>query len=607
MAFSTFNNLIVLLFIWNIVVASSFAKNHDNESSSVCKTVLLENCTRGFCTTNIKMINGCLTNSTDDELKRKCENLVDADLLKNTFLFRPVTDNLENVTYRNMYCAVCNSKNLEAERFTFWTLRAYHEGSNSTSFVSDVNLAVLENMQVCNNTKKLISKMDDVVRKVVPLTYLPFSLKNSSYEFCSSPDANQTIEFFVANNTKSFSPVPEGFNCTGKKFCSRRKLPQPGTCRYFYGNNLPCRESKFLVENIDFVFNGSEIITNDGKTFDSDMYSNVNENVIFLCSSKDDRHVVERTVHTFIDYIKYVSTFLLFVFLVMKTNKKNFKSLTKLILYSYCVASLAVYLFQIFNYLIVGRLIFRTYLVLYIYLCYASWVMVISYEYWQVFKFERVLTDLRKYRLYGFVGWVLPALLLCAIYPSLSNEDKSAVCPRIANHHSVSIFEYLSRLASYLFLALLLLYLLIFVILIPVMCVQGYKLIRLAQNKRSIRKQSAKKRKKDKNPAKKSEPDHLIIFMKISYLMGIHFMLICIAALLSVLLKGPAAVFENMGSIFLACHGTFIFFTFGFEKVRAKYTSTYQSFRTLSTRSSRLKSFTVDMKPEAVEEKGLEQ
>ncbi|XP_065204724.1 uncharacterized protein LOC135834700 isoform X1 [Planococcus citri] len=584
------------IFITIISITSSYGLNHDTKPAPECKLVHSKNCIDfDKCTVGISVINKCPTNHPDQRTKNRCENFVDSNLLENTFLFRPVTNKLENITYWNIYCAWCNHQNIILENFAFWSLKAYHVLKiedkfdnqskpvpilESNSFISDVDLAVLEKM-VVQNDSKLISQFHGRVRRVVPLRYLPPDLRNSSFEFCSLKKNNESDQFQV----EAPALVPKDFSCAEKKFCSGKKIPQPESCKYFDRDDQPCSINQFLLKNIDFVQSKSKIIRQDGKIFDRDAYDSLNEDLIFLCGTKTTNKPIQNLIHKLTKYMKFTSTLLLFMFLMMKTNKKTFKSLPNLVLYSYCVALLDVYLYQIFShFLSLERygVVLKTYVLIYTFLCHAFWACIISYEYWYVIstalKVRRSSIEMKRYWIYGFVGWVLPALLLCAAYTSLTEEDKKYNCFSIDDHKNINIAESFSGLAYPLHVCLVLLSVIIFFVLIPVLAVQGWFFIRLVNEKRETTRRQSEG---NSNATRQiSELDYLFIFSKIAYLMGIHWMMICINLLLSFL---DISALNQLGSVLFSCHGTFIFFAFGYKNVRKVYESTYKSRGTQST------------------------
>ncbi|XP_065204729.1 uncharacterized protein LOC135834701 [Planococcus citri] len=596
-----------VIFIFIITIISSHGQNQSNIKSSICKSVLLKNCTGDACIANISVVDKCPSNFTRDDIKRKCENFMDSDLLNDTFLFIPVTSRQKSITYWNIYCALCNQQGLQSDNFTFWTLRALHkpiENHNKLeSFESNIDLAVLEKIEVDHDTQNLISKFHGFTRMVILLRYLPSELTNSSYQSCStSITSNDDIELIAKNITGGFAPTPENFNCTGTKFCSRRKIPQPDTCVYFDPNDVPCVTNKFYVQGVDFTYDKNQVIRTDGEILDINEYSypknDSSSDVIFFCKRKNIKTPVSKELIQFTKYMKYISTFLLLVFLVMKTNKENFRSLPNLILYSYCIASLWVYLYHIFSEKIADKLILRTYLLFYVHLSHAFWAALISYEYWYVIsaalKFKKPKHLIKRYKYYAFVGWILPALLLGSVYPFLTEEDKTSSCPLIPHHRNVNVAQNLSQWAHYLLGAFYILYLAVYFVLIPVVAIQGCFFIRLARHNRSLEERSDGRHRNKKTSSNNTELDYLFIFTKIAYLMGIHWMLMCVGMILTYFFDFGFSL-GNVFSVLFAFHGTFIALAFAFTRTeRKRYKRSYRSFMSRSSRSTQVESLTAE-------------
>lgn len=556
----------ILLVISSIYgYSDSVNRTIPHHSTPICE-ITFTNCQKKIaCLEMLAVIETCHPQYTNLEIINKCQQISNSDFIDDQALFAPITCTKKNITYWNIYCGICNFEK-ELYKFEYWipwvsckiqrNESLYSDSSNvSNSFVDPIDESeVFGGLKVYDESKsKFISIFNDSTYQCDVLRVLPTHLK-SHVEGCPSSVHKEagTIEFrkiiFSHFNVQNHS------NQLEDQFCSAATdLEMDSFCDYRNQYGESCSKNVFLNQSDDSVCNSDGYFWSEssegGGTWSECSNHTSKENTFYVCGPTEAQ-VYKKIKKTIFKIMDYVSTFLLFLYLVISTNKQNLRSLPKRVFYSYSISLWALYLCD-FILKHVELCVTKYYLFFYVWLSHSFWILITSFDLWRIvyssLKLKRICVEGQTIRFLGycFLGWGLPAILLAGLFPTLEDVQKSWSCPFVTGFQNELICFSRCELNKHAY-NLGWISIAIFLVFAPCLLVMTCVLVCLSKRNRA---------------RSNVNRTYTVVMLKVAIMMGFHWMLLIYSTLFD---SGDkfSVVYEFISSF----HGAFIFLAFGLKK-----------------------------------------
>ncbi|XP_065204733.1 uncharacterized protein LOC135834703 [Planococcus citri] len=528
-----------------------------------------------------EMIKTCPASYNDSEMIEKCKTNFDSSLINDTidiFLFAPLTSIKKNITYRNLYCGICHDESNLQTSFEYWTpwlscrVKANESLSDKEPTISTYFADPIGESRLRNGLKKgklgggLISAFNDSIYECKISRVLPFHLKqhirNCQYNFnpeLSHMQSAKTVYRVTQEITKLVSAQNQSLQTRLK---SRLMKPEinlsselESFCEYknqygdicstnlFYDrdtNSLCNSNGSFLIYSID---------DDEGTWNECSDYTSKGRNYFYVCGPSDAR--LFKTIKRYIILgLDYISIFLLLLYLIISSNKRNLRNLPKLILYAYSITLFALYMNEYLS-KYVDLCVIKYYSFFYCWQSHSFWILITSFDLWRIIynsiKLRKVSTEgqMKRFIIYCSIGWGLPAIFLAALFPTLEDNQKAWICPYVFEFQNdlacSSSYEY-NKYAGYFGWITIAIFLLVAPCLLLLVC------LFVCLSKRNRARSSVNK-------------SYVITMLKVAMIMGINWILLVYSVLFD-----SSDKFGIVYELITALHGSFVFFAFGLEK-----------------------------------------
>lgn len=529
---------------------------------------------RRYYTSYIEIVENCSSNYTEQETKRKCENkATDKDFSEDIFLFKPVTSKKTNITYLNIYCAICN---LENNTFSFWDVALSFESNNVSKYVHIVDdRSIFDNLEWNGSSWVSSPFIDGTIYTVRLYRHLPSWLKTVH---CGD-DSTSKLNQFDANTKLNWDPLKKRtFARTSSKEITRH-------CVYYDEYGDVCERNGFFIEGFTFTKcdNGEAIgieyswyfynrckKLDNGVAFDARFWYfhnfrvetkhsgfSIEENWVFVCGKNTPtRPKVWKKVEIYPRYVSMISI-VVYLVLAIKSNKSNSFCLSDITLYSYSFAVLLLYVYyQCIQIHLMSDCFSRYFTLLYFICCNVFNVLVFVYESWRTIigslRGPELLKNnrLKRYLAYFIVAWILPLIPTSICIFLMENSTPSVTlfeCPILSQYTERQVFSSCQDHAIILEENASLIYVLFGLLLIaPTMFfVYVVKFDKLRSTFKKV---------------------PLCVLSRAMYLMSFYWMMI----VLLYFKYNFDEITNIVGRVFLSFHGVIILLVFGFEMEMVK-------------------------------------
>lgn len=530
----------LILLIW---LTSWFTEIHcQNENNTIqlgCKITTSHKHANGTGTKvrKISAVNKCSEEYQNLDIIKKCENIIDSNALVNNFrLYKPVTNVFKNITYWNEYCAFCNNET-ELEYWPSW------------SKLNDLELVCrIYELEVLIGSAA--DDLHEMTRNFIKKGLTLISKSENSTQLQCSVKENWPM------NLLAFI-VP----CLTNQFRNSQQT-RLNSCQYFKKNGRICLKMRLIIEGMDFVVseNGKISIfdeslntefTRTGYSIESGI-----DNVIYVC----EKNEMNYGVLSWLEIIAIIFSIIFIVFyLFMNFSKRYFQSFPNKIIYSYSIGLLVMYVFLTFVYVLFPQSCVGFFLAQFSWFFHFFWTMIISLEFCRLTyctirkRKVTVSAQPKRYLVYCFLGYVIPTMLPIVYFFILETPQNR--CPKIPDHFGVPCKPSKNSAAKYFMETLLYLFDISLFFIIPVLFVlQACVLIYVTKCGPTRIRSTANR-------------NHLIVLMKMAYIMGAHWMLYVFCVWYGYDRQSVAIVSASIVSqLSIDLQGVFVFFAFGFKK-----------------------------------------
>lgn len=390
------------------------------------------------------MVNKCPANFYDQEIVSDCQTTNETELLMDFRLSIPVTT-IQNVTYRNVFCAYCNGE----RHYEFWrgyllyTRRSRTESNMTWNSISVDSM--LSNLTIDERHSNLISNLNGTI-----------------FECYIYGEALDHFKLHPCSDECSRSKFPNDAELDGDLPVNQHDLLLPRSIKYsiersyidngkiFFHfiksrqNSLQQEESCFpAVDKEVCVFTDYRIVKDDDFRFIDDKTVLVNEknvsfgpsqwcntfvkDVIFVCvtASRDIDYSIASILLLIVKTISGIFSLLLIITLSADTKKRQ--SLPNRLIVSYSVTLLAQHVTTSASYWLSSCKIIGPFMH-YFRLSRCAWLSVLAYDFWRMIHRSSILhkniPHSKRFSIYCLIGWISPlSILSVSLFLELAIND----------------------------------------------------------------------------------------------------------------------------------------------------------------------------------------
>ncbi|XP_065204731.1 uncharacterized protein LOC135834702 [Planococcus citri] len=556
-----------------------------------CEAVYSECEPNHLCPENLDIISTCHVEYINEQIIEKCRSFQDADVIEDNSLFAPITCTEKNITYWNVYCGICNFEK-ELYKFEYWSPwlsckkiinesvaitrptasksmesilgagRSPGPGSVAERSADPLDESkMLPGLRVdrSESGSKLISVLNNSTYQCKILRVLSMRLRAhvpNCFRVATEQSGVAISEIFRKSIFAHLYQKNNRDQETDTKFCLDTKYAADDFCEYRNEYGEACTLNLFLEPSFDEFCNQDSYIEtispqNENETILMNECSNhtSKKNHIFVCGP-DEGKIWRKIKNIVFNVMDHISMFLLLLYLVICTNKQNLRSLPKRVFYSYSVSLLALYLSE-FILKHIRSCVIKYYVFFYVWQSHSFWILITSYDLWRIvynslklLKIE-VEKQTARYAVYCSIGWGLPVVLLCVLFPTLKDDQKSWSCPSVSGFQNELICSSSCELNQYTYHFG---WITIFVFLVLAPCLLVLTCVFVCLSTRNRARANVNR-------------TYTVAMIKVAIMMGFHWMLLVYLAVFN---SGEKfnVVYEFISSF----HGSFVFFAFGLEK-----------------------------------------
>ncbi|XP_065204735.1 uncharacterized protein LOC135834705 [Planococcus citri] len=549
-----------------LTISSCYPANKAEIANNSCEKILTSNHTNGngahtnYFFKDVEIIKNCSSDYENQEIKEKCEftSQNGKHLPDDIFLYRPVTVKKNNITYWNIYCAICRHQNEEyLIGDVVLTANSTSNKNSSIEFVQIVNNTFLSFSSYLNNWNTSLSSWTMLHDGTIYNTQIH---RHQSLEKLPVTKCGESCNYARNNACIISTKLDWSYftqNHPSKEVKSKPYLAIMGkNCPYYGKNYAQCEVNKFFVQGFDIALceNDEVFAYLEGTTFPPtrcvkvDYFKIDREKLIFVCDKFDltkNRGFWSNVGHILINTARYISIILLLIHLAISTNASNLKTLCNCVVYSCSSTTLLLYIYNEIM-LSLEECSVRYFILIYLVSSIILWTLILIYDAWRVvfsaLRDTEASSDkvrMMKYIRYCIFGWTLP-LITTWILTYLIENPSSSRC-LIIPKYPLYCQMYVKGLKENFSLAYLFLSPLVFG---PTFC---FVCLVKSDSLRSTIKKS-----------------HLSVLSRTTYLMTLYWLLVFIIWVFTK--KTFESISDTLICTFLSFQGICVFFLFGFKK-----------------------------------------
>ncbi|XP_065214408.1 uncharacterized protein LOC135841396 [Planococcus citri] len=552
---------------------------------------------------HIYMVYRCPLHYENSKIIHNCETTNKTDFISDMLLNTPVTSETKNITFKNVFCAICNQE----IQFEFWNIALHYKLTNIqnvrifpqyfTTTESDLQITsdlILYNLQNEKNYSKLMSDVYGSRYECDLKIEMPSHFRDTK-RYCNSfenqsvseqgknPSLNSSHREFDESISNTFkinlnnSLLPKLNHCEDIPFNSHtyemlcfprsnsftKKQLDSEHCFFNTFEGKPCLLNVWLKENEDFYHLDNETIfveKYNSKFNAAEWVRQVDtENEVFLCGTEIPISD-ERKFHSKINYIisnilvKFSILFLI-VHLIWSASDNKLQSLPNKIMYSYSSMLLIVYVLWDMEERLPSCQILAV-LLHYSSLSCFTWLLIASYDCWLVIchssaKFQTFAgkSRLKRYLLYCFWGWVSPlSIISIALYFEFAPNNKIPCYLKPGYGRLKQCFVAQETPLNYFYHY-------------PTAVITCFNISLFLHTSYHI----FKNKRKDITSTIQNTNSY-VIFVRLSLNMGIVAFMVLLWALYILVVKTDFILFHTIQKIFHAAQGIFMFLLFSLDK-----------------------------------------
>lgn len=347
------------------------------------------------------------------DIAEKCAN--NTTLAEDILARIPVTNILTNITYRNVFCAICNG---ESPHIHFWNYGvAYEEESNGTSYGTADILHQLEFNEVRLSRWNLTK--NGILYKFAIVPILPAFLK-PYLRHCGSKHASKNTLLKAKQTDTTDTLLLKSTLC---QHILPQSLLHRSLCCHCTLNAFYQKDVDFYVLNSDTVF-----VCEHDNYFEKSEWTPLNSTHIHVCSTYTPRvhwpiGLESRSNRSLEMWLKVISAFCLLLFTLTFLYVKRVEKLSDKVLTAQCLSLLCIGVSRESADIVAPQNLLKT-LILYHYfvLSFFAWITIASYEFWFVIcrltkRFQVVGEKAhgKRFLLYCSIGYVLLPLPIVSV------------------------------------------------------------------------------------------------------------------------------------------------------------------------------------------------